>query len=269
MVQFNHAILMVPLEHDSIWLECTSQRLPPGYLGSFTDDRTVLFVTEEGGQLGRTPVYTMQENCVTTNAEVKIHSDLSASIVRDRVFGGLFFEDMYNEILYLDQVDQRRKIMQELDLSGFVLKSFAYDFTTASPVTVDQHVEIEDDDFLTPSGDYIMLQLNRVNSKISLPTRVRDRKQELYIRRPGMFVDTVTYILPEGLRAEHLPEPCHITSEFGTYISEVQQAGNKMLFIRRIETWNGLFPPGKYQDFYAYYKEIVRSDGQQVVLKLH
>jgi hypothetical protein len=210
----------------------------------------------------------MQENCVTTNAEVTVHGDLSATIVRDKSYGGLFFEEKYNEILYLDQVDQRRKIVQDTDLSGFVLKSFAYDFSTAPPVTVYQHVEIEDDAFLTPSGDYIMMQLNMVSSKISLPTRVRDRKQELYLRRGSMLVDTVTYILPEGLHVEQLPEPCRIFTEFGSYSSEVLQDENRIVFTRRIESWSGIFPPEQYAGYYAYVSEMMRSDGQQVVLKI-
>lgn len=266
--QFNHVILMVPMEQDSIWLECTSQRLPAGYLGSFTDDRTVLFVTEEGGKLGRTPAFSMQENCITTSAKVMIGQDLKASIIRDRWYSGLYFGDKYSEILNLDETKQRRQILSSLDLSGFDLQSFAYETSLDEERFVKQHVEIEDDAFVTPSGDYIMMKLNMVSTKFSLPTRVRDRKQELYIRRPGLYMDTIVYKIPQGISVEQLPDPFSISSDFGLYVSEVQQDGNQLLFIRRVEVYPGHFPAERYADYYSWYKELIRADDQQVVLKI-
>ena len=56
-MQGNHMILSIPNGANYIWLECTSQDTPFGYQGAFTDDRDVLIMKPEGGEIVRTKIY--------------------------------------------------------------------------------------------------------------------------------------------------------------------------------------------------------------------
>ncbi|MFK7981455.1 MAG: hypothetical protein AB8G86_15835, partial [Saprospiraceae bacterium] len=49
----NHMILYVPSE--DMWLECTSNVSPPGYVGSHIENRYSLLTSSEGGELVMTP----------------------------------------------------------------------------------------------------------------------------------------------------------------------------------------------------------------------
>ena len=61
--QFNHVILCVPLEQDTVWLENTSSSSPFNYLGVFTQNRKGLLVNGDKSELVNTPALT-QEQCL-------------------------------------------------------------------------------------------------------------------------------------------------------------------------------------------------------------
>src|SRR5690606_16810927 len=57
LAQGNHVILAIPHKGGYHWLDCTSQYLPFGYIGDFTDDRKAFVVTPEGGEIVGTTAY--------------------------------------------------------------------------------------------------------------------------------------------------------------------------------------------------------------------
>ena len=72
---FNHAIACVPMKNDTVWLECTSQTNPCGYLGKFTDNRPALLAAPDGGHLVRTPVYDEKTNTVRKNIKMTLNTE--------------------------------------------------------------------------------------------------------------------------------------------------------------------------------------------------
>ncbi|MEM8847502.1 MAG: DUF3857 domain-containing protein, partial [Bacteroidota bacterium] len=66
LIQGNHAILAIPHEGNYYWIDCTSQVHPFGFIGDFTDDRKVLVVKPEGGEIVRTIAYVNEENLQQT-----------------------------------------------------------------------------------------------------------------------------------------------------------------------------------------------------------
>ncbi len=71
-VQGNHAILCVPNEDKNIFLECTSQTNPFGFTAGFTDDRDVLLVKPEGGEIVHTKVYEADDSIQKTTATINL-----------------------------------------------------------------------------------------------------------------------------------------------------------------------------------------------------
>lgn len=126
--QFNHVILQVPDEVSPIWLECTSNLLPAGYLGPFTKNRHVLVTTPDGGYLTKTPAYndSMWNNSVTSS-EIKIDSRGDASIQTKLDLKGNFAE----EITYIKNNQDLRKqkdyFNKNSPVSGLIINEFSLD----------------------------------------------------------------------------------------------------------------------------------------------
>ncbi|MEM6261976.1 MAG: DUF3857 domain-containing protein [Bacteroidota bacterium] len=59
--QFNHILLAVPFENDTMWLENTSKAAPVGYLGTAHQNRFALWIEPERSQLISTPKMSNEE----------------------------------------------------------------------------------------------------------------------------------------------------------------------------------------------------------------
>lgn len=125
--QFNHVILQVPLQDGKspVWLECTSNSLPTGFLGEFTRDRYVLVTNEHGGYLTKTPAYNTAEwNLVHTKNEIKIDLKGDASISTKITVQGNFAEDLQSVKHYLDTRQQRDFFNRNSPVSGLIIQEY-------------------------------------------------------------------------------------------------------------------------------------------------
>ena len=114
--QFNHVFLAVPIESDTVWLECTSQTNPFGYLGSFTSDRHVLVTSEEGGKLIKSPGYDEKLSTQIRTANVKIDKAGNATATVSTAYGGLQYENVEGQ-LFRSPEDQKKWLERTADMS--------------------------------------------------------------------------------------------------------------------------------------------------------
>jgi len=264
--QFNHAIVFVPIDKDTVWLECTSQRMPCGFNGDFTDDRDVLIVDGENSKLVHTRIYPATENCINRNTKVDLADIESGTANASTKYIGLCYDDMMSTY-YADDADKLKIITQSIELPSFSLTKFSLVENRSKTPSLDEHLDLTFTNYIKKMGDVALLPLNFMNRLSSIPDKVRNRKTDMCIRRSYMENDTVTYRLPKGYQVTDLPQKTEFGSKFGKYISQSTQNGSEITYIRHFELTKGTFPAQEYVDFRDFLEQISTADGVVASLK--
>jgi hypothetical protein len=124
--QFNHAILFVPLESDTLWLDCTSKG-PFNYLGTFTQGRYALAIGPEQSYLMKTPpLHVNDVLCERMITCQNIAGHISAITVKGTYRGEEF------EIL-----NTANRSMNESQRRQFLLDNFIIPGTDVSEVRIE------------------------------------------------------------------------------------------------------------------------------------
>jgi hypothetical protein len=264
--QFNHVILCVPVQNDTVWLECTSQTIPTGYLGDFTCDRYALLISETGGTLVRTPKYGMKENLESRNIKATLDDEATLQVKVFTRYGGLQ-QDLYHELIHNLSKDKVKEFLhEELDFATYDISSFDYKETKSSLPAVEESLDIVVSNYATITGKRLFIIPNvmtRTHRKLAAD---EERKYDIELRNEYKDVDTVEIILPEGYAAESVPQDVSISSKFGKYNSSVKLSGNKLIYYRNMEQFSGRFPAKDYADLVKFYETIYKADRNKVVL---
>ncbi|HEY6062320.1 MAG TPA: hypothetical protein VIV35_01855, partial [Chitinophagaceae bacterium] len=264
--QFNHVILCVPLQTDTMWLECTSQTLPAGYLGEFTCDRYALLINENGGTLVRTPKYGVRENLEMRHIEATLDDEAMLQVKAFTRYGGLQ-QDLYHDLIHSLSKDKVKEFLhEELDFATYEISSFDYRETRSSLPAVEESLDITVSNYATITGKRLFIIPNvmtRMHRKLSADD---ERKFDLELGFAYKDVDTVEINLPAGYTTESMPQDVLLNSEFGKYTCSVRLVGTQLFYCRSMEYYGGRFPARVYAELVKFYETIYKADRNKVVL---
>jgi hypothetical protein len=262
--QFNHAILCVPLNGDTVWLECTSQITPFGHLGDFTDNRPVLLICEDGGHLTTTYGYKPYQNIKSGSLNVQLkedgHADASIKLLR----GGIYFVD-YQRQMRMSAEDQKKWIYRSFSFPNYELKNYDLKATLAPDPVAHIHLDISLRSLASVSGERLILSINDLLGSRVAPVRERNRTQPFWEKFPTTYTDTLTINLPNSYYTEAVPPDLVLESEFGKYSITVHNEDDKVIFVRNLTVKEGMFEPDLYQDYFRFFQSVNRADKQQII----
>lgn len=263
--QANHMILCVPLQKDTVWLECTSQHKPAGYLASGCSDKNVLLVTADGGKLVRTPVYSPADNYQKRSIKVTLDEQGAADVTIDSRYGCAQFDDHFQMTLR-EPTEQRKKLINQLEIPNLQLNNFSYIQPDKDVPMLQENISLKVPQLLTKGADKMFITLNLLNRRESVPARVEERKTYFSVPYGYQDEDEVTFVIPKGYTVEFVPKEVHIESEFGQYTAKAVVKENTIVYTRTQIMNSKKYNPEKYNTLVDFYKKIYQADKLKGVL---
>ncbi|MEY2692996.1 MAG: hypothetical protein RIT03_1387 [Bacteroidota bacterium] len=265
-MQGNHMILCVPSDNNNIFLECTSQDSPFGYLGTFTDDRDVLVVQSDGGEIVRTKIYEDMDNTQISTGSYSISStgDFSGKI--NILSSGTQFNEKsqiqtflphQKESYYKEYWDNINNL--KLEKMNFVNDKEKVQFTEEVALSATQYAGI--------TNGKMMFEMNAYNHASGNINRIRNRKTPFEIQRGYVDKDEIEIELPVLFAIEFLPTNFELNTKFGKYKTEIIKRSNtSLLFKRTMYLKKGLYTNKEYDDFRLFMEQVAKNDEAKIIL---
>lgn len=264
--QFNHLFLCVPSPQDTIWLECTSQTAPFGYLGSFTGDRHAVLITENGGVLIKTPSYRPEDNQQLRHALVNLQENGEATIDMKTYYTGIQQETVSGVMHAYGKEEQKKWLVKSLSLSSLEIQKFSFEEYPSALPAVEEKVYLFAKNVYNKSSSRLFLSPNQFNVVSTVPLPNALRKYDFEISSNYLDIDSITYLVPKGYIAEYLPEKSKVVSKFGEYEAESQKVNDRIIYTRKMKMKKGLYPASTFNEWVEFRKKIVKLDKNQIVL---
>lgn len=264
--QFNHVILFVPLAKDTLWLECTSQSLPLGYVHSGIEDRFALVLLPTGGKLIRTPASSALQNTRLRKARVSLTAIGAGSCQVETVYSGHQQDDIRGQVSEASPEKQQDWLRASLPLSSFEIQAADFSDFPKKRLTLTFPFSLSLNSYATATGNRLFLRLFLLKDKLPALPESPSRKYPLTLSYPYCDIDSVAYRVPTGLKVESLPQPVSIESPFGRYRASVAVEADTIRYVRLLEQTTRTVPAIRYNEYRDFLKKVSQADNATLVL---
>lgn len=264
MNQLNHAIAGVPLEKDTLWIECTNARYPLGYVHEDIAGHQAVIISAEGGKLVRLPKYKDTDNLQISQCHITLKDDGSAMIKCDTKKTNRQYEQAL-PLLLLDAKKQQEIVLSNYHFPAPQLKSFKMTEENGMPV-MQLRMDVNSGRYTDVTGKRLFFSLNPLKYDYSTLTMSGKRTSPLVVDFGYCDEEKVTVTLPEGFEVETLPKDMRIENKFFSFSSHIELSGKDILAAYRLEMHQGIYPAQYEEELVKAKNEIAKYYRQQAVI---
>jgi len=263
----DHIIVCVPFKNDTTWLECTSSIQPFGLLGSFTENRNALLITEDGGKLVNTPKSIASENQLNSEVHLVIDSTGGATAQVKILGTGVYRTDYVVYLTRLKADEQKQSLLSTLNIR----QPSVFDFTLGADNDGVKEVDLnlQYDKFCDIIAGDKQFYRPKVFDLCAFTVPILDKRTSDYFFDQPMQKSCVTTIdLPTGFVVETLPANQSLKFTYGNYeINYVYDAvKNQVISTAKFTITNQDIPAAKYTELQQYLDAVAKAQNKKLVI---
>lgn len=265
--QLNHVILMVPQQNDSIWIECTSQTYPLGYIHQGIAGHNAIVISEKGGQFVRLPAYTDKQNRKESIMEVAVAEDGNA--VGKVVF--VEYLDGYENNIYGFRANDKERILKYINGNIKLPQVKIGKFTVSEDKTIFPFTRVDANfeafDFANQTGARLFIPACPLMKTSFNVLTASTRNLDIVIGTGFSESDTIIINIPQSYSLESLPKDINISTKFGSIKTQVKMDGTKIVYIQDVDIISGRYNRSQYTEVKDFFAQITTTVKRNIVLK--
>lgn len=265
-IEGNHAILCVPNKDKYVFLECTSQYDPFGYQANFTDNRKVIVIKPDGGEIIRTKIYEPKHNTQFSKGNYSLDENGvfsgKVNIISEGSQYGL--KQQIEKLQPTEKEAHYKKYWDNINNIKLGKITFTND---KENIRFSEEVQLSAINYGAITGNKMIFTVDAFNKNSDNVKRIRNRKNPFQIQRGYLDTDEIEINLPAGFSIEFLPQNFELKGKFGEYKTEIIKKDNsKLVYKRSVFVNKGKYSNKEYEEYRLFIEQISKNDNAKIIL---
>jgi hypothetical protein len=250
---FNHIILCVPIEGDTMWIDCTSDS-PMGYTGSFIQGRDVLVVEKDASHFRQIPQLNPDEVEELRVLEVESKNLPTASVRIKMTMKGYKYELLSYITTSVPEADRAAMIADRFLPPGLTMLDYSIESAHRDSSSIVINILAQNNRMFELYGENIVIS----TPPFSLPllenpkTRITPLRMEYPIKQS----DSLVYNLPTGYGVNNMPDDTILESPLGRFSCTSVIDAERIIVNRNVTIYPGTYTIEQYGEVYEFLNQI-------------
>jgi len=264
--QFTHVILMVPLQQDTIWLECTSPDAPFNFLSGFTENRHVLAVGVAGGEIVKTPSTSPSQNFISYHFRIDLVDAKTPGAVINMHYKGNEALRYHNALSQLSDDKKLDAVRDETGMPNFNVSKFQYFPFNRDSVSGDIAISATLQEYSQVSSSRIFFSPFTIPVWHNPIVQKGQRKFPLMFSYPFLNSFAGEFLIPEDYHVESMPKDMEIENEFVRYETHFEKKTKSISVVYSITLKQPEIPASSFEVFNSTINQIFSDQKKKIVL---